>query len=97
VDVSDEALAVDLIDEVGPDGQYLDHQHTLAHFRDRWYPALIDRQNYDNWLAQGAKTLEQRAAERVETILSDHKPEPLPQDVAQAVRAIVERAETLYG
>jgi len=97
VDVSDVALAVDLIDEVGPDGQFLDSQHTLKHFRDRWYPTLIDRQNYDNWQAQGAKTLEQRAAERVAEILVEHKPEPLPKEVAQAVHAIVERATAQFA
>jgi trimethylamine:corrinoid methyltransferase-like protein len=41
--------------------------------------------------------LEQRAAERVEEILAEHKPEPLPEDVARAVHAIVERAEAEYG
>jgi trimethylamine--corrinoid protein Co-methyltransferase len=97
VDVSDEALAVDLIDEVGPDGQFLDTEHTLAHFRERWYPTLIDRNNYDNWQAKGGKTLAQRAAERVENILAEHKPEPLPNEVAQAVHAVVERAEAQYG
>jgi trimethylamine--corrinoid protein Co-methyltransferase len=55
VDVSDVALAVDLIHEIGPDGQYLNSEHTLKHFRNRWYPSLIDRQNYDNWLAQGQR------------------------------------------
>ena len=97
VDVSDVALAVELIDEVGPDGQFLDQQHTLDHFRERWYPKLFDRYNYDNWLAQGAKTLQQRAAERVTKILAEHTPEPLPEQVAQAVHAIVERAEAKYG
>jgi trimethylamine--corrinoid protein Co-methyltransferase len=97
VDVSDEALAVDLIDQVGPDGQFLDSQHTLTHFRQRWYPALMDRDNYDGWQANGGKSLEQRAAERVEEILAEHQPEPLPEGVASAVRAIVERAEAEYA
>ena len=97
VDVSDVALAVDLIHEIGPDGQYLDSKHTLKHYRKRWYPALIDRQHYDNWFAPGAKTLEQRAAESVTKILAEHQPEPLPEDVAQAVHAIVERAEASYA
>ncbi len=97
VEVNDETLALDLIDELGPDGQFLDSEHTLAHYRERWYPTLIDRNNYDNWLAKGGKTLEQRAAERVEAILAEHKPEPLPKDVAKAVHAIVERAETQYA
>jgi trimethylamine--corrinoid protein Co-methyltransferase len=97
VDVSDEALAVDLIDEIGPDGQYLDHSHTLRHYRQRWYPALFSRETHDQWQARGAETLGQRAAQRVEQILAEHTPEPLPGDVAQAVRAIVQRAEAAYG
>jgi trimethylamine--corrinoid protein Co-methyltransferase len=97
VEVNDETLAVDLIDAVGPDGQYLDNEHTLAHFRERWYPTLIERDNYDNWLLKGGKTLEQRAAGRVDRILAEHTVEPLPTDVAAAVHAIVERSEAKYS
>jgi trimethylamine--corrinoid protein Co-methyltransferase len=97
VDTSDEALAVDLIHQVGPDGQYLDSAHTRKHYRERWYPTVIERDNYDNWLSKGGATLAERAAERVETILAEHKPEALPPDVAQKVRAIVERAEKMYA
>ena len=93
LEISDETLALDLIDELGPDGNYLDTEHTMEHFRERWYPTVFERGNYDQWQAKGAKTLEQRAVERVEEILAEHKPEPLPEDVAQAVHAVVERAE----
>lgn len=97
IEINDETLALDLIDEIGPDGQFLDSDHTMRHFRERWYPELIERDNYDNWLAKGGKSLAERAAERVEEILAEHKPEPLPKDVARAVHAIVERAEAQYG
>jgi trimethylamine:corrinoid methyltransferase-like protein len=40
---------------------------------------------------QGASTMEERAAEQVETILAEHEPEPLPDGVQQALREIVER------
>ena len=93
VEVNDETLALDLIDEVGPDGQFLETEHTLRHFREYWYPQLFERDNYDGWLAKGGKTLAERAADRVEEILATHKPEPLPEEVAQAIHAIVERAE----
>ncbi len=93
VKIDDETLALDLIDEIGPDGQFLQTEHTLQHFRDRWYPALFDRNNYDGWMAKGGKSLGERAAERVSSILTKHKPEPLPADVAKAVHAIVERAK----
>jgi trimethylamine--corrinoid protein Co-methyltransferase len=96
VEISDETLALDLIDEVGPDGQFLQTDHTFKHFRERWYPSLFDRNNYDGWMAKGGKTLAERAADRVAAILKDHTPEPLPGDVARAVHAIVERAEAQY-
>jgi trimethylamine--corrinoid protein Co-methyltransferase len=92
VDVSDVALAVDLIDKVGPDGQFLDSDHTRAHFRERWYPTLFERDKHSRWVDQGSKTLAQRAADRVESILTEHRPEPISPDAAKAVHAIVERA-----
>ena len=93
VEISDETLALDLIDEIGPDGQFLDTEHTLARFREKWYPGVFERGNYAQWQAAGGKSLGERAAERVEEILAEHQPEPLPDDVAQAIRAIVRRAE----
>jgi trimethylamine--corrinoid protein Co-methyltransferase len=97
IEISDETLALDLIDEAGPEGQFLDTDHTMAHFRERWYPDLFERGNYDQWQARGAKSLGERAAERVEEILAEHEPEPLPEDVAQAVHAVVERAEAQFA
>ena len=93
VDVSDEALALDLIDAIGPDGNFLESDHTYAHFRERWYPRLFERDNYEGWLAAGGKSLAERAAERVEAILSEHRPEPLADEVAERVRLIRQRAE----
>jgi len=91
VEINDDTLALDLIDEVGPDGQYLDNPHTMKHFRERWYPKLFDRSNYDGWQKKGGNSLGERAAVQVETILAEHKPEPLPADIAKAVHAVVER------
>jgi trimethylamine--corrinoid protein Co-methyltransferase len=96
LEINDETLALDLIDQVGPDGQFLDNDHTLQHFRELWYPRLFDHNNFTGWMADGGKTLNERAAERVAAILAEHKPEPLPEAVAKAVHAIVERAEAQY-
>jgi len=93
VEINDETLALDLIDEAGPDGQFLDSKHTLTHFQEHWYPGVFERGNYDQWQAAGGKSLGERAAERVEEILEEHKPEPLPEDVARKIKAIVRRAE----
>ena len=41
--VNDETLAVDVINEIGPAGNFLVHQHTLEHMRSQSQPELIDR------------------------------------------------------
>ncbi len=91
--VDAETLGLDLIDEIGPDGQFLDSDHTFDHFRERWYPSLFDRDNYEAWQAGGSKTLGERAAERVEKILADHRPEPLPEDLRRAIHSLLRKAE----
>jgi trimethylamine--corrinoid protein Co-methyltransferase len=97
VDISDETLALDLIDEKGPDGQFLDTDHTMAHFRKRWYPTVFESGNYDQWLAKGGMSLGERAAERVEEILVEHEAEPLPEEVREKIRAVVLRAEAQFA
>ena len=96
VDVGDVALALDLIDEIGPDGNFLESDHTFEHFRERWYPKLFERDNFEGWLAKGGQTLAERAAARVEIILADHQPDPLPEDKIQQLEAIIQRAEEVH-
>jgi trimethylamine--corrinoid protein Co-methyltransferase len=96
VEISDETLALDLIDEIGPDGQFLESDHTMAHFRERWYPGVFERGNYDQWQAKGGKSLGERAAEQVSQILAEHEPEPLPEEVAQKLKEIIRRAEAHF-
>jgi trimethylamine--corrinoid protein Co-methyltransferase len=93
VEVNDETMAIDLIDEIGPDGQFLGTDHTLKYFRDRWFPEVFEHGNYDQWKAAGGKSLGERAVDRVKKILAEHRPEPLPKEIAQQVRAVVQRAE----
>ena len=96
VEINDETLALDLIDKIGPDGSFLDSDHTMKHFRERWYPQVFERGNYDQWIEAGGLSLDLRAAQQVDTILKEHQPEPLPEDVQQQLRAIVQRAEESF-
>jgi trimethylamine--corrinoid protein Co-methyltransferase len=93
IEVSDETLALDLIARLRDEGNYLESKHTLAHYRDRWYPQLLGRDAYDNWMAKGQKDLGARAAEFVAEVLAEHQPEPLPEPIRQQLRRIVEEAQ----
>jgi len=92
VEVSSDALALDVVDRVGPEGQYLKSPHTRRHFREHWYPDLFERGNYNDWLEEGGKSLGERAASRVQKILAEHRPEPLPEQVQELLSEIVTRA-----
>jgi trimethylamine--corrinoid protein Co-methyltransferase len=92
LEVNEETLALDVIEKVGPDGDFLGNLHTRKHFKEDWYPTLFDRHNYDGWVAAGSKTLRQRAREKALQLLESHKPEPLPAEVQKKVDQIVEEA-----
>jgi len=93
LEVSEETLALDVIDEIGPHGDFLGTEHTKRHYREDWYPQLFDRNSFESWAAAGSKTLRQRASERVEEILAEHEPEPLPPDVQRRIDEVVSRAK----
>lgn len=91
--VDDETLALDVIEELGPTGSYLSHEHTLRHYKEPFYSRLADKGPYSNWADKGATTMEQRAAKLVDKILATHKPQPLPADVQEKIQAIVAREQ----
>ena len=94
VKVNEETLALDVIAEVGPRGNYLNTEHTLRHYKERWYPNLFERDTYDSWYGKGGKTLIERAAVRIDRILSEHNPEPLSTKIKERLKKIVHEAKT---
>ncbi len=81
IEVNKEKLAVDVVERAGPGGNFLQDAHTLEHFKDEiWSPELIDRQNHDNWVSSGSKTMGERCGEKVRSILDTHQPEPVLED-----------------
>ncbi len=91
--VNDETLALDVIDELGPTGNYLNHEHTLRHFREPFYGKLLEKGDFASWEARGRPTMEGRAAQEIDRILESHKPEPLPADIQRDIHKIVEREQ----
>jgi trimethylamine--corrinoid protein Co-methyltransferase len=80
IPVTDETLAIDLIDQVGPGNHYLQEDHTMTHFRKVWYSTLFDRSVYDQWKEAGGKRFEERLRELTIEAMN-HQPAPLAADV----------------
>ncbi len=96
--VNDETLAVDLIREVGIGGEFVTHQHTFDHFKKNQVQSqLIDRNTRSAWLELGGKDMHTRCNEYAREILATHRPEPLPEGIAQTLREIVTEAEKEFA
>lgn len=96
--VTPETLAVDVIKEVGPGGHYLQHEHTLRHFREEiWRPQLLDRMDFAGWEQSGRKTLADRVHSKVLRILEEHQPAPIPEEALKTMKRIVAEAEQRWA
>jgi len=93
VQVNEEALALGVIRDVGPGGEFVTHPHTLHHFRDVWYPELLYRGGAKAWSGSEQLTFEQRVNARTRELIESHQPEPLPDDVVEQIEDIIRRAQ----
>ena len=98
VTVNHETLAVDLINEVGPiPGHFLNKQHTRDWWkREQFIPVAADRLTYPEWINSGKKSCLDYARERMEQILSTHKPLPLTEGEEEELERVLEEARRYY-
>ncbi len=94
IEVNDDTLMLDLIDKIGPGGEFMSTKETARLCRKEiWTPTLLDRQPWENWEAEGALETKDRVKSRLREILDTHQPPPLPEGVAGQIEAILEAAE----
>lgn len=92
IEVNESTLMLDEIHKVGPGGSYLKSKTTRDHYREFWFPGLLDRARRQKWLDEGGTTLGQRLNARVKKILADHQPEPLAAEKKKKIQAILSKA-----
>jgi len=88
IEVNEDTLALEVIDKVGPGGNFLAEPHTVAHMRSEFFfPKLSDRSRREKWLAEGGKDARQRAREIAINILATHKPLPIPSHIEAKIKS----------
>jgi trimethylamine--corrinoid protein Co-methyltransferase len=83
IEVSDETLALEAIDRVGPGNHFLSDQHTMRHLRtEHYFPSrVLNRQGREEWATEGQKDARQIAVELARELLENHVPHPVdPKD-----------------
>ena len=59
------------------------------HYRDFWFPKLLDRKIRPQWLAAGGTTLGQRLNAKTRKLIKEYKPVPLAPEKKQKVQEIL--------
>jgi trimethylamine--corrinoid protein Co-methyltransferase len=87
IEVNDETLAVELIKQVGPGGNFLTEPHTVMNMMNEFYnPSLADRTLYEEWVAAGRQSARDKARQVLDTLIADHHPDPLSENLSKEIR-----------
>ena len=94
IQFDDDTFALDIIADTGPSGSFINKLHTSKHFRkELWFPSLLNRESYENWMSKGAQSLEERCRKKKEEILINYTPEILSKDLTKELNNIVDSAK----
>jgi trimethylamine--corrinoid protein Co-methyltransferase len=92
LDVSEAALGLDAIREVGPGGHFFGAAHTLERYETAFYsPILSDWRNFESWEEAGAETATQRANRIFKEILAAYEAPALEPDRREELEAFITR------
>jgi len=92
LDLSEDALAVDAIRDVGPGGHFFGTPHTQARYRNAFYsPILSDWRNYETWQEAGSPTAVEKANRVWKERLASYEPPPMDPGVREEIDAFVSK------
>jgi trimethylamine--corrinoid protein Co-methyltransferase len=88
IEVTSETLALDVIDQVGPQGDYMAEEHTLEHFRDCWYPRIFDHKLGRE--GSSKDQIDDRIQQLIDEKLKEHRPAELPAEALELIESFAE-------
>jgi trimethylamine--corrinoid protein Co-methyltransferase len=89
---SDDTVPLQVMDKVGPGGNFLREEHTRANFKKSFYfPRFFDRKTLKSWKADGSKDLLATLNENAKSIFMNHQPEKVSAETKTEIGDIVAR------
>lgn len=92
LDTSDDALSMDVIQDVAHSGEYVTHDNTFQHFRDFWTPTVSVWNSFDEWKENGSEDILIRANRRFKKILENCPDAMIDPALDRELKAFVNRA-----
>jgi trimethylamine--corrinoid protein Co-methyltransferase len=91
-EISEAAIGLEAIGEVGPGGHFFGTAHTLERYRTAFYTPLVsDWNNYENWADAGSLDATQRASLIGKRMLAQFEPPALDPAIREALEDYVAR------
>ena len=90
--IDDDTLALDAIRDVGPSGHFFGHGHTIEHYDSAFYrPMTAETGTWDQWVEEGRRDVETRAAAVAASLIDTFEPPPLDEGVAEGLDEFIAR------
>ena len=93
ISTRDEYMALEIIDKVGPGGEFLTQDHTLEYWRDWFRPRFIDRLPYATWEKRGRISMHDKLKQETAKIIEQHTPDPLDDSLLSDLEAMISQTE----
>ncbi|WP_426122233.1 trimethylamine methyltransferase family protein [Pararhizobium sp. PWRC1-1] len=98
LDVSEDALGLDAVRDVGPGGHYFGTAHTLARYETAFYsPILSDWRNFETWTEAGRPTTYDHANRVFKEKLNEYEKPPLDPSIEEELDSFVARRKAEGG
>ena len=97
IEVNDVTLALEVINKIGPEGNFLMEENTRKFLKkEGWYSLLLNKKQFRTWQAEGSKTVNQRLEEKAHQIIEEDIPPLISDDEMKELdKIIVEREKNL--
>lgn len=98
IPTTEDDIAVQAIKEVGPNGHFFGHPHTMGRYENAFYtPFLSDWRNFGTWSENGSIETPERATKIWQAILEEFEAPPMDIAVQEELIAFVERRKSEGG
>jgi trimethylamine--corrinoid protein Co-methyltransferase len=88
INVDPDHLALDVIDSVGPGGNFMTSDHTMKYMRKEYFPGngVTDSRSRDKWEKDGSLDARDRARNLAKRILSEAPVSHISEDMDRSIR-----------
>lgn len=94
IEVNDVTLALEVINKIGPEGNFLMEENTRKFLKkEGWYPKFLNREKFQTWQAEGSKTVNQRLEEKAHQIIEEDIPPLISDDEMKELDKIIAERE----